>query len=67
MKQTGIYLIVGGAILFILVFITKIISFILSNPLLGLALLAMLIGLILVLVSIYNERKAEPGGADSKE
>ncbi len=60
MKQTGIYLIVGGAILFIVVFIGKIISFIVGNPLLGLALLAILIGLAMILLAIYNERKNDP-------
>ena len=57
MKQTGIYLIVGGAILFIIIFIGKIISFIVGNPLLGIALLAILIGLAMILLAIYNERK----------
>lgn len=57
MKQTGIYLTVGGAILFIIIFIGKIISFIVGNPLLGIALLAILIGLAMILLAIYNERK----------
>ncbi|NQT96754.1 MAG: hypothetical protein HQ562_03340 [Candidatus Marinimicrobia bacterium] len=60
MKQTGIYLTVGGTILFIVVFIGKIISFIVGNPLLGLALLAILIGVIMILSAIYNERKNDP-------
>ena len=60
MKQAGIYLVIGGAILFIVVFISKIISFIVGNPLLGLALTAILIGLILILSAIYNERKSDP-------
>ncbi|MBC8403544.1 MAG: hypothetical protein H8E14_18845 [Candidatus Marinimicrobia bacterium] len=60
MKQTGIYLTVGGAILFIVVFIGKIISFIVGNPLLGLALVAILIGVIMILSAIYNERKNDP-------
>ncbi|MCK5330971.1 MAG: hypothetical protein KAK01_06170 [Candidatus Marinimicrobia bacterium] len=60
MKQTGIYLTVGGAILFIVVFIGKIISFIVGNPLLGLALLAIIIGVIMILTAIYNERKNDP-------
>ena len=57
MKQTGIYLTVGGAILFIIIFIGKIISLIVGNPLLGIALLAILIGLAMILLAIYNERK----------
>ncbi|MFH1852771.1 MAG: hypothetical protein ABIA75_10530 [Candidatus Neomarinimicrobiota bacterium] len=60
MKQTGIYLTIGGAILFIVVFIGKIISFIVSNPLLGLALLAILVGLVMILIAIYNERRDDP-------
>ena len=60
MKQAGIYLVIGGAILFVVVFIGKIISFIIGNPLLGLALTAILIGLILILSAIYNERKSDP-------
>lgn len=60
MKQTGIYLTIGGAILFIVVFIGKIISFIVSNPLLGLALLAILAGLVMILIAIYNERRDDP-------
>lgn len=60
MKQIGIYLTVGGAILFIVVFIGKIISFIVGNPLLGLALVAILIGVIMILSAIYNERRNDP-------
>lgn len=67
MKQTGIYLVVGGAILFVIIFIGKIISFILNNPLLGLSILAILIGVIMILVAIYNERKADPESEDLKE
>ncbi len=60
MKQSGIYLVVGGAILFIIIFIGKIINFIVSNPWLGLALLAIIIGLAMILLAIYNERKEDP-------
>ena len=60
MKQTGIYLVVGGTVLFIIIFISKIISFIASNPWLGLALLAIIIGLAMILLAIYNERKEDP-------
>ena len=44
MKQTGIYLILGGAVVFILVFIGKIMALVFNNPLLGLALMAVVIG-----------------------
>ncbi len=64
MKQSGIYLVVGGTILFIVVFIGKIIKFIIGNPLLGLAILAILIGLVMILMAIYAERKNDP---DSQE
>ena len=67
MKQGGIYLVVGGSILFIVVFIGKIISFIISNPLLGLAILAILIGIILILIAIYSERKNDPEADELKE
>ena len=43
MKQTGIYLILGGAVVFILVFIGKIIALIFKNPLLGFALMSVVL------------------------
>ncbi len=60
MKDTGLYLIIGGVVLFILVFIGKIISFIVGNPILGLATLAIIIGVILILINMVKEsREAE--------
>ena len=57
MKQTGIYLILGGAVVFILVFIGKIIALVLNNPLLGLALMAVVIGVFILLYSIIQEER----------
>ena len=57
MKQTGIYLILGGAVVFILVFIGKIIALVFNNPLLGLALMAVVIGLFILLYSIIQEER----------
>ena len=57
MKQTGIYLILGGAVVFILVFIGKIMALVFNNPLLGLALMAVVIGLFILLYSIIQEER----------
>ncbi|HDY76090.1 MAG TPA: hypothetical protein ENH49_06155 [Candidatus Marinimicrobia bacterium] len=57
MKDTGLYLIIGGVIIFSLVFISKIISFIVSNPLLGLASLAIIAGVILILFNMVKENR----------
>ena len=58
MKQTGIYLILGGGVVFILVFIGKIMALVFNNPLLGLALMAVVIGLFILLYSIIQEERA---------
>ena len=52
-KQLGWYLIFGGLIIFVLKFITVILSFIGGNPILGLALIAILSGV--VMVALGNE------------
>jgi uncharacterized BrkB/YihY/UPF0761 family membrane protein len=57
MKQTGIYLILGGAVVFILVFIGKIMALVFNNPLLGLALVAVVIGVFILLYSIIQEER----------
>ena len=57
MKQTGIYLILGGAVVFILVFIGKIMALVFNNPLLGLALIAVVIGVFILLYSIIQEER----------
>ena len=57
MKQTGIYLILGGAVVFILVFFGKIMALLFNNPLLGLALMAVVIGVFILLYSIIQEER----------
>ena len=57
MKQTGIYLILGGGVVFILVFIGKIMTLVFNNPLLGLALMAVVIGVFILLYSIIQEER----------
>ena len=57
MKQTGIYLILGGAVVFILVFIGKIMALVFNNPLLGLAVMAVVIGVFILLYSIIQEER----------
>ena len=57
MKQTGIYLILGGALVFILVFIGKIMALLFNNPLLGLALMAVVSGVFILLYSIIQEER----------
>jgi preprotein translocase subunit SecY len=57
MKQTGIYLILGGAVVFILVFIGKIMALIFNNPLIGLALMAVVVGVFILLYSIIQEER----------
>ena len=57
MKQTGIYLILGGAVVFILVFIGKIMALVFNNQLLGLALMAVVIGVFILLYSIIQEER----------
>ena len=57
MKQTGIYLILGGAVVFILVFIGKIMALLFNNPLLGLALMAIVSGVFILLYSIIQEER----------
>ena len=47
-KQLGWYLIFGGLIIFVLKFITVILSFIGGNPILGLALIAILSGVVML-------------------
>ena len=67
MKQTGIYLILGGAVVFILVFIGKIIALIFNNPLLGLALMSVVLGVFVLLYSIIQKEKEEREKDDFKD
>jgi high-affinity Fe2+/Pb2+ permease len=68
MKEAGLYLIIAGVALFIIVFIGKIISFIANNPMLGLATLAILAGVFLLLLNMIKEnkeaKKDEPSSRD---
>lgn len=57
MKDAGLYLIIGGVVVFILVFIGKIFAFIANNPILGLAVLAIIVGVVLLLVNMMQENK----------
>ena len=57
MKDAGLYLIIAGAALFIIVFIGKIISFIANNPMLGIATLAIIAGVFLLLLNMIKENK----------
>ena len=56
MKQTGIYLILGGAVVFILVFIGKIIALIFNNPLLGLALMSVVLGVFVYYIVLFKKK-----------
>ena len=51
-KQIGWYLIFGGLVIFILKFITVILSFIGGNPILGLALIAILSGIVMLAMGL---------------
>ena len=57
MKQAGIYLILGGAVVFILVLIGEIVALLFDYPLLGLALMAVVIGVFILLYSIIQEER----------
>ena len=67
MKQTGIYLILGGAVVFILVFIGKIIALIFNNPLLALALMSVVLGVFVLLYSIIQEEREKDDFKDIEE
>ena len=67
MKQTGIYLILGGAVVFILVFIGKIIALIFNNPLLGLALMSVVLGVFVLLYSIIQEEQEKDDFKDIED
>lgn len=55
MKKTGMYLIFGGLAVLILAFISRILAFVVDHPIIGLALLAVLAGVIILLVNVYKE------------
>jgi len=57
MRKTAIYLIAGGIILLMLKFITIILKFLSSHPIIGLGIAVILTGIILFLIDIYNENQ----------
>ena len=57
MRKTAIYLIGGGIILLLLKFITIILKFLSSHPIIGLGIAVILTGIILFLIDIYNENQ----------
>ena len=57
MRKTAIYLIGGGIILLMLKFITIILKFLSSHPIIGLGIAVILIGIIMFLIDIYNENQ----------
>ncbi len=56
-KQLSIILIAGGLLVFVLAFIGKIIEFVFQHQVLGLALIAILIGVLLMGYNVYIENK----------
>ena len=67
MTLFSIYLILGGAVVFILVFIGKIIALIFNNPLLGLALMSVVLGVFVLLYSIIQEEREKDDFKDIEE
>ena len=57
MRKTAIYLIAGGIILLMLKFITIILKFLSSHPIIGVGIAVILTGIILFLIDIYNENQ----------
>ena len=57
MRKTAIYLIGGGIILLMLKFITIILKFLSSHPIIGLGIAVILTGIIMFLIDIYNENQ----------
>ena len=57
MRKTAIYLIASGIILLMLKFITIILKFLSSHPIIGLGIAVILTGIILFLIDIYNENQ----------
>mgnify|MGYP001211029508 CR=1 FL=1 len=61
MRKTAIYLIAGGTILLVLKFITIILKFLTSHPLIGLGIVIIVAGIILFLLDIYQENQRSKG------
>jgi hypothetical protein len=56
-KQLSFVLIIGGVVVFLLAFIGKIITFLFHHQVLGLALIAILIGVLLMVYTLYQDSK----------
>ncbi len=59
MKQTGFYLIIGGAVVLVLAFVKSIITFLVGHPITGLAITAVIVGVLLVFYSVFQESQAD--------
>ncbi len=55
MKQTGMYFIIGGAVVLVLVFVKSIFTFLAAHPITGLAIAAIIVGVLIMLYSVYQE------------
>ncbi len=58
-KQIGIYLILAGVAVFLLYFLGKIIGFIGNNPILGIAFIAILAGVGMLVYNLLQEQKED--------
>jgi len=56
-KQLSIILIIGGVLIFLLAFISNIITFLFHHQVLGLAIIAILIGVLLMLYTLHQDSK----------
>ena len=59
MKQTGMYFSIGGAVVLVLIFVKTILSFLASHPITGLAITAVIVGVIMMLYSVYRESQSD--------
>ncbi len=57
MKNIGLYLIIGGVAIFILVMLGNVFSLIVEHPILGLATIAIIIGIALILLNMVQENQ----------
>ena len=61
MRKTAIYLIAVGSIILMLKFISIILQFLTSHPLIGLGIVIIVAGIILFLLDIYQENQRSKG------
>ena len=57
MRKTAIYLIAGGIILLVLKFITEVLQYLTSRPIIGLGIVIITVGVLLFLLDIYQENQ----------